>query len=184
VPHETTDRFQPYGQDPPHVGNENLTDKTSRRYADPDNGRSSVVAGCRRLRVHGVARVPSRSDRCPVGCVGATPCLPPDSWLMPRPHSTRNPRHGAQPAQVGLRWPTSARACPGRRATRMPYRRVNHGIERTTTVTAIRPFSWSSSLDQLERIPGMCLVRMRSQVQGRSWGGRPRPARPCGRKSF
>jgi hypothetical protein len=31
---------------------------------------------CRRLCVRGVARVPSRSDRCPVGCVGATPCLP------------------------------------------------------------------------------------------------------------
>ena len=28
------------------------------------------------------------------------------------------------------------------RATRVPYRRVNHGIERTTTVTAIRLLSW------------------------------------------
>jgi hypothetical protein len=66
----------------------------------------------------------------------------PDSWLMPRPHSTRNSRHGAQPAQVGLRWPTSARACPGRRATGMPYRRVNHGPQRTTTVTATPALSW------------------------------------------
>jgi NADPH:quinone reductase-like Zn-dependent oxidoreductase len=29
-----------------------------------------------------------------------------------------------------------------RRATRVPYRRVNHGTERVTTVTAIRPLSW------------------------------------------
>jgi hypothetical protein len=27
-------------------------------------------------------------------------------------------------------------------ATRVPYRRVNHGTERTTTVTTIRPLSW------------------------------------------
>ena len=32
---------------------------------------------------------------------------------------------------------------PARRATRVPYRRVNHGTERTATVTAIRPLSWS-----------------------------------------
>jgi hypothetical protein len=31
---------------------------------------------------------------------------------------------------------------PARRATRVPYRRVNHGTERAITVTAIRPLSW------------------------------------------
>jgi len=29
VPHETADRFQPYGQDPPAFGNENLTDNVA-----------------------------------------------------------------------------------------------------------------------------------------------------------
>jgi hypothetical protein len=31
---------------------------------------------------------------------------------------------------------------PARLATRVPYRRVNHGTERVTTVTAIQPLSW------------------------------------------
>ena len=31
---------------------------------------------------------------------------------------------------------------PARRATRVPYRRVNHGAERSATVTAIRPLTW------------------------------------------
>ena len=30
----------------------------------------------------------------------------------------------------------------GRRATRVPYRRVNHGTERATTVAAIRLLTW------------------------------------------
>src|SRR5215217_9457717 len=34
------------------------------------------------------------------------------------------------------------------------------GIERTTTVTSIRPLSWSSSPDQQERIPRMCLISL------------------------
>ena len=39
------------------------------------------------------------------------------------------------------------------RATRMPYRRVNHGTERAITVTAIRSLSWPCHLFQHERIP-------------------------------
>jgi NADPH:quinone reductase-like Zn-dependent oxidoreductase len=31
---------------------------------------------------------------------------------------------------------------PARRATRVPYRRINHGTERSATVTAIRLLSW------------------------------------------
>jgi hypothetical protein len=55
------------------------------------------------------------------------------------------------------------------RASRMPYQTDKCGIQRTTTVTSIRPFSWSSSLDQLERIRRICLIRMRP----------PTHARPC-----
>jgi hypothetical protein len=54
---------------------------------------------------------------------------------------------------------------PARRATRMPDRRVNHGTQRTTTVTAIRPLSCRAALYQHERIPRIFLIRMRSQVQ-------------------
>jgi hypothetical protein len=31
---------------------------------------------------------------------------------------------------------------PARHATRVPYRRVNHGTERSATVTAIRLLTW------------------------------------------
>jgi hypothetical protein len=48
---------------------------------------------------------------------------------------------------------------PARRATRVPYRRVNHGTERTTTVTATPALSWRLALLLLQRIPGMCLIR-------------------------
>ena len=53
------------------------------------------------------------------------------------------------------------------RAIRVPHPRVNPGTQRTTTVTAAPPTSWSSSPDQQEGIPRICLIRMRSQVQGR-----------------
>jgi NADPH:quinone reductase-like Zn-dependent oxidoreductase len=46
---------------------------------------------------------------------------------------------------------------PARRATRVPYRRVNHGTERTTTVTATPALSWRLALLLLQRIPGICL---------------------------
>ena len=52
------------------------------------------------------------------------------------------------------------------RATRVPHQTDNLGIERTTTVTSFRPLSWSSSPDQLERIPRTCLIRRRSQGNG------------------
>jgi hypothetical protein len=51
------------------------------------------------------------------------------------------------------------------RAIRVPHPRVDPGTQRTTTVTSMPPTSWSSSPDQQERIPRMCLIRMRSQVQ-------------------
>jgi hypothetical protein len=54
----------------------------------------------------------------------------------------------------------------GRRAIRVPYRRVNHGIERTITVTAIGSLNRLCRVLQHERIPRICLIRMRSQVQG------------------
>jgi hypothetical protein len=54
----------------------------------------------------------------------------------------------ATPAGHGRSW-HSTRGGGGRAAfivpgyaTRVPYRRVNHGAERTTTVTTIRPLSW------------------------------------------
>jgi hypothetical protein len=46
------------------------------------------------------------------------------------------------------------------RATPVPHRRVDPGTQRTTTVTSTPPTSWSSSPDQQERIPRMCLIRM------------------------
>jgi hypothetical protein len=61
---------------------------------------------------------------------------------------------------------------PAGRATRVPYRRVNHGTQRTTTVTLTPPMSCPCPLGQHERIPRMCLIRMRSQVQGRPSGNR------------
>jgi hypothetical protein len=51
---------------------------------------------------------------------------------------------------------------PARRATRMPYRRVNHGTQRTTTVTFPTPMSCRLALYQHERIPRICLIRKRS----------------------
>jgi NADPH:quinone reductase-like Zn-dependent oxidoreductase len=54
---------------------------------------------------------------------------------------------------------------PARRATRVPYRRVNHGAERTTTVTVTTPMTSPCPLYQLERIPRICLIRMRPLVQ-------------------
>jgi hypothetical protein len=51
------------------------------------------------------------------------------------------------------------------RAIRVPHPRVHPGTQRTTTVTSTPPTSWSSSPDQQERIPRICLIRMRSQVQ-------------------
>jgi hypothetical protein len=51
------------------------------------------------------------------------------------------------------------------RATRVPYRRDNRGIERISTVITIALMSWASFALQLEHIPRMCL--MRPQVQGR-----------------
>jgi hypothetical protein len=51
------------------------------------------------------------------------------------------------------------------RATCVPHQTDNPGIERTTTVTSIRLLSWSSSPDQLERIPRMCLIRRRPPGQ-------------------
>jgi hypothetical protein len=65
------------------------------------------------------------------------------------------------------------------RATRVPHQTDNLGIERTTTVTSIRPLSWSSSPDQQERIPRICLIRMRSVVQVHLCPPRPQP---CGRR--
>jgi hypothetical protein len=53
--------------------------------------------------------------------------------------------------------------------------RVDPGTQRTTTVTSTPPTSWSSSPDQQERIPRMCLIRMRS------WGiDRARSPARCG----
>jgi len=49
-----------------------------------------------------------------------------------------------------LRWPSSAASRPDsnvsrvRRAICVPYRRVNHGTERTTTVNGITTMTWPS----------------------------------------
>jgi hypothetical protein len=51
------------------------------------------------------------------------------------------------------------------RAIRVPHRRVDPGTQRTTTVTSTPPTSWSSSPDQQERIPRMCLIRMCSSLR-------------------
>jgi hypothetical protein len=59
------------------------------------------------------------------------------------------------------------------RAIRVPHPRVDPGTQRTTTVTSTPPTSWSSSPDQHERIPRICLIRMRSRRCRRS-------ARPAG----
>jgi hypothetical protein len=58
----------------------------------------------------------------------------------------------------------------GRRAIRMPDRRVNHGIERTLTVIAIRLLTSRVALFQHECIARICLIRMRSS---RRLGGCP-----------
>jgi hypothetical protein len=50
------------------------------------------------------------------------------------------------------------------RATGVPHQTDNSGIERTTTVTSIRPLRWRLALLLLERILRMCLIRMRSQM--------------------
>jgi hypothetical protein len=44
----------------------------------------------------------------------------------------------------------------------VPHRTVSHGPQRTTTVTATPALSWRLALFQVERIPRMCLIRMRS----------------------
>jgi hypothetical protein len=49
------------------------------------------------------------------------------------------------------------------RATRVPYRTVKHGPQRTTTVTVTTPMTSPRPLYQLERIPRTCLIRRRSQ---------------------
>jgi hypothetical protein len=62
-----------------------------------------------------------------------------------------------------LDYPTAGGVLPSpaavaARATRVPHRTDTRGTERTTTVTLAPPRSWSRSLDQLERIPRICLV--------------------------
>ena len=51
------------------------------------------------------------------------------------------------------------------RATRVPHRTDNHGTERTTTVNGMSVMAWPLASLLLERIPRICLIRMRSPVQ-------------------
>jgi hypothetical protein len=44
----------------------------------------------------------------------------------------------------------------------VPHRTVNHGPQRTTTVTATPALSWRLALFQVEPIPPNVLIRMRS----------------------
>jgi hypothetical protein len=67
------------------------------------------------------------------------------------------------------------------RATRVPHQTDNLGIERTTTVTSIRPLSWSSSPDQQERIPRICLIRKRSCPRVSPDGFQTRNCQPAAR---
>ena len=56
--------------------------------------------------------------------------------------------YGATPGAIGsavvqlLKQVGATSRLPARRATRVPYRRVNHGTERSATVTAIRLLTW------------------------------------------
>ena len=87
------------------------------------SGGGTVIADVGRLVFDAEGNVISRQ-------VPTRPCMatsPPSA-----PHSTKL---GLSAESIDV-----PSAC---RATRVPYRRVNHGIERTTRVTAMSPLTWS-----------------------------------------
>jgi hypothetical protein len=67
-----------------------------------------------------------------------------------------------------------------RRATRVPHWTGKPGIQRTPPVSVTPPISWRSPCWQDERIPRMCLIRVRSQVLGRH-DSHPEPGPHCTR---
>jgi hypothetical protein len=93
-------------------------------------------------------------------------------------------------------WPPT----PGRSSPVVPF--ACHiqgsipGSQRTTTVTSTPPTSWSSSPEQQERIPRICLIRMRSRWSalgphgiGNRWSslvtsGQRRPISIAGQRPF
>jgi hypothetical protein len=94
------------------------------------------------------------------------------------PFSSAAPPRGGLPTELVSPWtvrahrPSWCQRRQGRtavvlagRATRVPHRTDNPGIERTTTVTTTPSMSWPSPHDQPERIPRICLIRMRPLVQ-------------------
>jgi hypothetical protein len=99
----------------------------------------------------------ARSGAIAVNCRGSFRPFPTRSVVAGTTlvhHPRRSPTRQLQPESL-----------LGGRATRVPHRTDNSGTERTTTVTVTTPASWPCPLYQLERIPRMCLIRMRSQVQ-------------------
>jgi hypothetical protein len=48
------------------------------------------------------------------------------------------------------------------RATHVPHQTDKRGTERTTTVNSTSLMSWPPPLQQHERIPGICLISMKS----------------------